>query len=95
MEGTGDCVFVPVYGGVDIHKFAALFLGQRVNSLACTDSVLQNITLEYSENTALAFFGKDSLKLEIKSIDSKAKWKSGVWNLNVPDKYVRIEAKQY
>jgi len=91
MEGTGDCVFVPIYGGVDIHKFAALFLGQRVNTLACEGFVLQNITLEYAENTALAFFGKDSLKLEIKSIDSKTTWKSGVWNLNVPDKYVRVD----
>jgi len=89
MEGVGDCVYVPIYGGVDIHKFAALFFGQRVDSIACKDS-LQNITLEYSENTALAFFGKDSLKLEIKSIDSRAEWKSGVWNLNVPEKYVRV-----
>jgi len=90
MEGIGDCVFVPIYGGVDIHKFAALFFGQRVNSLACEGYALQNITLEYAENTVLAFFGTDSLKLEIKSIDPKAEWKSGVWNLNVPDKYVRV-----
>jgi len=93
MEGTGDCVFVPIYGGVDIHKFAVLFFGQRVNSLACEGSALQNLTLEYAENTALAFFGTDSIKLEIKNIDSKAKWKSGVWNLNVPDKYVRVDVR--
>jgi hypothetical protein len=91
IEGVGDCVFVPIYGGVDIHKFVALFFGQRVNSLDCYDSTLQNLTFEYTENSVLFFWGKDSLKLEIKSIDSKAKWKSGVWNLNVPDKYVRIE----
>jgi len=89
MEGVGDCVYVPIYGGVDIHKFAALFFGQRVDTIACKDSA-QNITLEYVENTALAFFGKDSLKLEIKNIDKGAKWKSGVWNLNVPEKYVRV-----
>ena len=93
MEGTGDCVFVPIYGGVDIHKFAALFFGQRVNTLACDGSASQNLTLEYVDNTALAFFGTDSLKLEIKNIDSKANWKSGVWNLNVPDKYVRVEVR--
>jgi hypothetical protein len=91
IEGVGDCVFVPIYGGVDIHKFAALFLGQRMNSLACDNSTPHSLTLEYTENSALAFFGRDSLKLEIKSIDPKAKWNSGVWNLNVPDKYVRIE----
>jgi len=93
MEGTGDCVFVPIYGGVDIHKFAALFFGQRVNSLACEGYALQHLTLEYVDNTALAFSGTDSLKLEIKNIDSKAKWKSGVWNLNVPDKYVRVDVR--
>jgi len=93
MEGTGDCVFVPIYGGVDINKFAALFFGQRVNSLACEGSALQNLTLEYVDNTAIAFSGADSLKLEIKNIDSKAKWKSGVWNLNVPDKYVRVDVQ--
>ena len=93
MEGTGDCVFVPIYGGVDIHKFAALFFGQRVNSLACEGYALQHLTLEYVDNTALAFSGTDSLKLEIKNIDSKAKWKSGVWNLNVPDKYVRVDVQ--
>jgi hypothetical protein len=91
MEGIGDCVFVPIYGGVDIHKFAALFLGQRVNSLACDNSALQNLTLEYTEDSVLAFFESDSLKLEIKSIDPKASWSSGVWNLNVPDKYVRVD----
>jgi len=46
--------------------------------------------LEYSDNSVLAFFGKDSLKLEIKNIDKKAEWKSGVWNLNVPENYVRV-----
>ena len=93
MEGTGDCVYVPIYGGVNIHKFAALFLGQRVNTIACDSAALQNITLEYTENAVLAFFGTDSLKLEIKSIDPKAEWKSGVWNLNIPDKYVRVDVQ--
>jgi len=90
MEGTGDCVFVPVYGGVDIHKFATLFFGQRVNALDCNNSGSHNLSLEYVENHALTFFGNDSLKLEIKTIDPKAVWKGGVWNLNVPEKYVRI-----
>jgi hypothetical protein len=90
MEGTGDCVFVPMHGGVDIHKFAILFLGQRVNTIGCNDSDSQNISLDYRENHALAFFGNDSLKLEIKAIDPKADWKDGVWNLNVPEKYVKI-----
>jgi hypothetical protein len=90
MEGDGDCVFIPIYGGVDIHKFSLLFFGQKVNSLNCDNSNPSNLTLEYNDNSALAFFGKDSLKLEIKNIDSKAEWKSGVWNLNVPEKYVKI-----
>jgi len=89
MEGDGDCVFIPVYGGVDIHKFSLLFFGKKVNSLNCDDSNPSNLVLEYKDNSALAFFGKDSLKLEIKAIDPKAEWKSGVWNLNVPENYVR------
>jgi len=89
MEGNGDCVFIPVYGGVNIHKFSLLFFGQKVNSLNCDNSKPSNLTLEYNDNSALAFFGKDSLKLEIKNIDKKAEWKSGVWNLNVPENYVR------
>jgi len=92
MEGDGDCVFIPVYGGVDIHKFSLLFFGQKVNSLNCDDSNPSNLALEYNDNSVLAFFGKDSLKLEIKNIDSKAPWKSGVWNLNVPENYVRVIA---
>jgi len=87
MEGVGDCVSILGYGNVDIHKFAKLFLGRRVDALDCNGSVL---TLEYERNTALAVFGGDSLKLEIKTIDPKAKWGGGVWNLNVPEKYIRI-----
>ena len=90
MEGEGDCVFIPIYGGVDIHKFSLLFFGQKINSLNCDNSKPSNLTLEYSDNSVLAFFGKDSLKLEIKNIDKKAEWKSGVWNLNVPENYVRV-----
>ncbi|MDR2582984.1 MAG: hypothetical protein LBC75_05835 [Fibromonadaceae bacterium] len=91
MEGNGDCVFIPVYGGVNIHKFSLLFFGQKINSLNCDNSKQpSNLTLEYSDNSVLAFFGKDSLKLEIKNIDKKAEWKSGVWNLNVPENYVRV-----
>jgi len=91
MEGEGDCVFIPIYGGVNIHKFSLLFFGQKINSLNCNDSNPSKLTLEYNDNSVLAFFGKDSLKLEIKNIDSKAEWKSsGVWNLNVPENYVRI-----
>ena len=96
MEGTGNCIFVPIYGGVDIHKFAALFLGQRVNSLDCNDSYPQDLKLEYEGNFASVTTDTvetdnfPSLQLEIKSIDQKAEWKSGVWNLNVPENYVRI-----
>jgi len=90
MEGEGNCVFIPIYGGVDIHKFSLLFFGQKINSLNCDNSKPSNLTLEYSDNSVLAFFGKDSLKLEIKNIDKKAEWKSGVWNLNVPENYVRV-----
>ena len=96
MEGTGNCIFVPIYGGVDIHKFAALFFGQRVNSLDCNDSFPQNLKLEYEGNFAsvttdtVETDNYPSLQLEIKSIDKKAEWKSGVWNLNVPENYVRI-----
>jgi hypothetical protein len=90
MQGNGDCVFIPVYGGVNIHKFSLLFLGQKANSLNCDNSNPSNLALEYSDNSVLAFFGKDSLKLEIKNIDSRAEWKSGVWNLNVPESYVRV-----
>jgi len=89
MEGVGDCIFIPVYGGVDIHKFATLFFGQRVDSLNCNGSDNWNLSLEYKENFALAFLGNDSLKLEVKTIDPKAEWKGGVWNLNVPEKYVK------
>jgi len=92
MEGDGDCVFIPVYGGVNIHKFSLLFFGQKINSLNCDDSNPSNLELEYSDNSVLAFFGKDSLKLEIKNIDPKAEWKSGVWNLNVPENYVRVRS---
>ncbi len=90
MEGNGNCVFIPIYGGVDIHKFSLLFFGQKVNSLNCDNSKPSNLALEYNDNSVLAFFGKDSLRLEIKNIDPKAEWKSGVWNLNVPENYVRV-----
>jgi hypothetical protein len=96
MEGAGSCVFVPIYGSVDIHKFAALFLGQRVNSLDCDDLAASDLILEYKGNSVSFFFGHTvtdnypSLQLEIKNIDPKAQWKSGVWNLNVPESYVRI-----
>jgi len=90
MQGEGDCIFVPVYGGVNIHQFSLLFFGQKVNSLSCDDANPSNLTLEYNDNSALAFFGRDSLRLEVKNIDSKAEWKSGVWNLNVPERYVRV-----
>jgi hypothetical protein len=90
MEGNGDCVFIPVYGGVNIHKFSLLFFGQKINSMNCDDSSPSNFALEYRDNSAIAFLGKDSLKLEIKNIDSKAEWTSGVWNLNVPEKFVRV-----
>jgi len=96
MEGTGNCVFVPIYGGIDIHKFAALFFGQKVNSLDCDDFNRQNLTLEYNGNVAsittdiVETDNYPSLQLEIKNIDSKAEWKSGVWNLNVPENYLRI-----
>jgi hypothetical protein len=86
MEGTGDCVFVPIYGGVDIHKFSLLFFGQRVDMGDC----LSNLNLEYGGNSVFVSSGNDSLKLEIKEINPKAEWKSGVWNLNVPDKYIRV-----
>jgi hypothetical protein len=89
MEGTADCVFIPFYGGVDIHKFSHLFFGQKVNELDCGE-FKSNLKLEYRENSAYILSGNDTLKLEIKSIDKKAKWKSDVWKLNVPDKYVRI-----
>ncbi|GHV15003.1 hypothetical protein AGMMS49938_12220 [Fibrobacterales bacterium] len=35
-EGAGDCVYLPIYGGADIHKFASLFLGQRVENISCS-----------------------------------------------------------
>jgi len=88
MEGAGDCVSIPGYGNVDIHKFAVLFFGQRVDALDCGEWNV--FKLEYAENAVLAFLENDSLKLEIKNIDSKAQWGSGVWNLNVPEKYVRL-----
>ncbi|MDR3001065.1 MAG: hypothetical protein LBU89_07360 [Fibromonadaceae bacterium] len=87
MEGTGDCVFLPTYGGVDIHKFSLLFLGNRVNDLACENSISPDLTLEYRENSILIH---PMLLIEIRNIDKKSKWGSGVWNLNVPDKYVRV-----
>jgi len=93
MEGLGDCVFVPIYGGVDIHKFAALFFGQKTNSIDCNASNPQNLTLEYNGDIASVVVKTDnypSLQLEIKNIDPKAQWKNGVWNLNVPESYVRI-----
>jgi hypothetical protein len=92
MEGKGDCVFIPFYGGLDIHKFAALFFGQRVSKLDCGDfgDVENNLILEYRENAVYILSGTDTLKLEIKNIDTKAEWKSGVWNLNVPDGYVNL-----
>jgi hypothetical protein len=89
MEGTDDCVFIPFYGGVDIHKFSLLFFGQRVSELDCGEFE-NNLKLEYRENSAYILSGNDTLKLEIKNIDKKNKWKSDIWNLNVPDKYVRI-----
>jgi hypothetical protein len=95
MEGDGDCVFIPVYGGVNIHKFSLLFFGQKADSLDCDNSNPSNLALEYKDDSVLAFFEKDSLKLEIKNIDSKAKWKSGVWNLNVPDSYTQISKFLY
>jgi len=92
MEGTGDCVFVPIYGGVDIHKFSLLFLGQRVDAIDCGG---QNVfKTEYVENSVLLSSGTDLLKLEIKNIDSKPQWGSGVWNVNVPDKFVRVTLPQ-
>jgi len=97
MEGTGSCIFIPVYGNIDIHKFATLFLGQRANSLDCDDLAASDLILEYKGNSVSFFFGQTvetdnypSLQLEIKNIDPKAQWKSGVWNLNVPESYVRI-----
>jgi len=90
MEGVGDCVFVPIYGGVDIHKFSLLFFGQRIDTLDCAKDGWDHFNLEYGENFALVFSGRDSLKLEIREINSKADWKSSVWNLNVPEKYIRI-----
>ncbi|MDR0517101.1 MAG: hypothetical protein LBH25_08670 [Fibromonadaceae bacterium] len=90
IEGTGDCIFLPIYGGVNIHKFAVLFFGQRVNSLDC-EGEPQSLAMKYEDNCAHAFLGSDSLKLEVKDIDPKAKWQSGVWNLNVPEKYIRNE----
>jgi len=93
MQGEGDCIFIPVYGGVNIHQFSLLFFGQKVNTLNCSDSNPSNLILEYKDNSALAFFGKDSLRLEVKNIDSKAEWKSGVWSLNVPERYVRVVYK--
>jgi len=88
MEGTGNCVSIPVYGSVDIHKFATLFLGRRVDGIDCGNR--NTFNLEYSGNAAIVSSGSDSLRLEIKSIEPKVKWGSGVWNLNVPDKYVRL-----
>lgn len=85
MKGEGDCISIPVYGYVDIHKFAALFFGQRIDALGCGE--WDALDLEYVENSALVSSGKDSLRLEIKNIDSKAKWSEGVWNLNIPDKF--------
>ena len=87
MEGSGNCVSIPGYGNVDIHKFATLFLGRRIDMLDCNGSIF---TLEYKENSALVLLGGDTLELEIKEIDPKAKWGSGVWNLNVPEKYIRL-----
>jgi hypothetical protein len=46
--------------------------------------------LEYGENFASVVSGSDSLKLEIRDINPKAEWQSGVWNLNAPEKYIRI-----
>ena len=88
MKGEGNCISIPVYGYVDIHKFAALFFGQRIDALGCGE--WDALDLEYVENSALVSSGKDSLRLEIKNIDSKAKWSAGVWNLSIPDKYVII-----
>jgi hypothetical protein len=90
MEGVGDCVFVPIYGGVDIHKFSLLFFGQKVGSLDCGEKEWDHFKLEYGENFASVVSGSDSLKLEIRDINPKAEWQSGVWNLNAPDKYIRI-----
>ncbi len=91
MEGDGDCVFIPIYGGVDIHKFSLLFFGQKVNSMNCDNLKPSNLALEYNDNSVLAFFGKDSLRLEVKNIDPKAEWKNGVWTLNAPENYVRLQ----
>ena len=94
MEGTGDCVYIPVYGGVDIHKFSLLFLGRKVDALGCKDS-MSDLKLEYGENSVSVFWSEEtdnypSLQLEIREIDKKQKWSGSIWNLNVPDKYVRI-----
>ncbi|MDR2580774.1 MAG: hypothetical protein LBC85_07255 [Fibromonadaceae bacterium] len=86
MEGKGNCVSLPVYDSVDIHKLALLFFGQKVNGLDCDNSG-NHLNLEYKENFVLIHFDNDSLKLEIRNIDQKAKWGSGVWNLNIPEKY--------
>ncbi|MCL2282604.1 MAG: hypothetical protein FWC26_04735 [Fibromonadales bacterium] len=88
MEGVGDCVSLPGYGDVDIHKFAILFLGRRVDTFDCSNWNV--FKLEYIENAVLVSSGSDSLKIEIKNIDSKPQWSSGVWSLNVPEKYERL-----
>jgi len=90
MEGTGSCVFIPVYGDIDIHKFATLFLGQRVNSLSCNDLTALDLILKYEENSVSFFWRQTAIRIEIKNIDPKSEWKNGVWNLNVPESYVRI-----
>jgi len=91
VKGEGNCISIPIYGNVDIHKFAALFFGQRIDALGCGE--WDSFDLEYTENSASVSSGRDTLKLEIKNIDSKAQWSAGVWNLNIPDKYVIVNLR--
>ena len=93
MEGEGDCIFIPVYGGVNIHELSLLFLGQRVETIDCKNS-LSNLKLEYNDNSVSVLWNSEytdnsRLGLEIKNIDAKAKWSDGVWNLSIPDNYIR------
>ncbi len=87
-KGVGDCVSIPVYGNVDIHKFAALFFSQKVETIGCGYSFFK---LEYGENSTTVLSGSDSLKIEIKNIEYNPEFSSGVWNLNIPDSYISVE----
>lgn len=90
MEGEGNCIFIPNYGNVDIHKFSLLFLGQKIDELSCNKNELDNLKAEYIENFALFSFGSDTLKLEIKDINTKSTWNNNIWNLNIPEKYIKV-----